>query len=74
MAADRHSANTLSLDHPVPEHVGVQAIGQRQRRDQHAGLPAGPNDLGLELGAVSAVCSPSRRFDSNRSVRVSTLT
>lgn len=45
LADSGYRANTPSYAYPVPEHVGVQDVGQRYGCDRHAGPPAGANDL-----------------------------
>jgi hypothetical protein len=44
----------LVLVDPAPELVGVEAVGQRRRRDGDAGLLADGDEFGLEFGAVFA--------------------
>lgn len=56
---------------PTAKHVGIEPVGLRDRRARYARLLAGPDEFGLELGAVLAPAAPAAWLQ-NRSVHVST--
>ena len=68
----RFRATLFSLDHPAPEQIGVQSVGQCNARDRHARLPTGADHPALELIAVSAPPPTGQRRRNRSSSHVST--